>query len=942
MPNQVAKQLSLDYVESGKIFHYQRKSSDFVPLDCSDLTLRNKIFRDVYLPDIGNYAAKNGLRFAGKTGEFGSYSAMLHTSRFFPGDLLFIQVQQRTELDYLYRQPGFSPIRDLPNRPYTQAHITVIPAKVLLDYLQENIAIYDALLFRTSNGFALKDYGIVDAQGHQVMPAVIARSISPRPLLLSDEDLSIAKGVTNKLYETWLASGTMLPNIVIVTPGVILERRLAIMQEIQSHILPILGIVTFALDYAIPPESQIYFCEQLPDQSFPLGKSKFFTYADVLNASKDGQGFYQASFREGLPRLSEPKALKYLRKRLSLQDSMVLLDALKDAFIKDERKLFDVILRNYGNIEPEDTKDLFNLLTQDPTQLLNFIRQIPRYSLQANVRKEIFQVLFVDLLNKLPESMGMFLDTYVTVREQDNDSVQFRPLLQYLLKTQPEALPVIIERGQADLIYDLFELNLTQTVEYDLLAGIFIKPTHALFEAINQLHKNGKWNEKLQIALIDAAAKPTTQWSDKDVERLYTSTPIRIPELPAQRLLQLLNSEQSLTELSRLPDASKAETFRLKILGAIGKKSDVFQAIPSSHHAKLREVALSICYSNSVGNLRFTREWLGQIGKTTVLSDNEFWADFKTICNQFRSSQPLSLSDPEERALYDLLKGRINPESGSIAQALTKVGIQNRTGAILQGLLLDNQSLPRRDIEWIIDNLPATNSIANCVIDRAYQSTDFMSSLLNLGEAACAKWLSVTRRAKTRVIYNSRDILHETLFRIYNPSQKYILDLATEDEGMFVGVSDWRAFSTKLEQLLTARPAIVEPQPVVARFRKIVNEFQGNDEDPRQLVREIRLLSQLSSQAIEPNNLPELSTLTLLLKRAMPLASETTFATSYTTLLMNIAEKVSVQVLVNAYNPLLLYCCWDYLLNHLPSATETNNFFRACESVYPAELASVK
>ena len=129
---------------------------------------------------------------------------------------------------------------------------------------------------------------------------------------------------------------------------------------------------------------------------------------------------------------------------------------------------------------------------------------------------------------------------------------------------------------------------------------------------------------------------------------------------------------------------------------------------------------------------------------------------------------------------------------------------------------------------------------------------------------------------------------------------------------------------------------------MVARFRKIVNEFQGNDEDPRQLVREIRLLSQLSSQAIEPNNLPELSTLTLLLKRAMPLASETTFATSYTTLLMNIAEKVSVQVLVNAYNPLLLYCCWDYLLNHLPSATETNNFFRACESVYPAELASVK
>jgi hypothetical protein len=202
--------------------------------------------------------------------------------------------------------------------------------------------------------------------------------------------------------------------------------------------------------------------------------------------------------------------------------------------------------------------------------------------------------------------------------------------------------------------------------------------------------------------------------------------------------------------------------------------------------------------------------------------------------------------------------------------------------------------------------------------------------------------LTVTQNAKLRVIINSHDRLHETLFRINNPSQKYILDLLTDDDGMFVGVSDWRAYGTKLEQLLSSRPTIVEPQPVVDRFRKIVNEFQGNGEDPRQLVREIVLLSQLSTQAIEPNNLPNLSALTLLLKRATPLASETTFATSYTTLLMNIAEKVSAQALVNAYNPLLLYCCWDYLLNHVPSVTETNNFFKACESVYPAELASVK
>ncbi|MDD4043656.1 MAG: hypothetical protein PHS75_08515 [Anaerolineaceae bacterium] len=943
MPNQIGKQLSLDYVECGKLFNYKQKSSEFVPLDRSDNSLANKVFYDIYLPNIGNYAPKNTLRFSSTPGEFGNYSVILQTSRAFPNDLLFIQVQQRTELDYLLRQPGESAPSNLPNRPYTQAHITLIPIRTLLECLQDEIALYESLLFQRDGKLALKDYGIFEANGRSVMPAVLPRTVTAHRLTLEGQDLAIAKGITNLLYQTWLTTDILPPPIVIIAPGLKLELRLAIIQDIQLRLLPILGILTFALDYAIPPESQIYFCEQVPDPMFPLGKSITYMLDDILAVNENQQGFYQATLREGIPRLTNPLAIQYLRKRLPVDDAIVLVDALNSGVVRDDRKLIDSYLRNLNNIESEHTKKLLAVLTQDRTQLLNFLHQIPTYPIQPDDRRTLYQYALLELLKKLPEGTELFLEAYTTVRKQESNSTQFQPYLQYLLETQPKTLDIILNKGQTEIIYDLLDLSSILKVDEDIRARILRQPTQALTEAISQLHKNGKWDENLQRALVSAVADTTTQWNDRDCEDLFTSTPVKIPDLQLQRLVHFLNSENSMAKFSRLPEANKAVNLRSKISFAGELKADLFQLIPKSQNVKLRNLSLSVCNSNSMENFIFTKEWLELIGKTSEISDSEFFADFKVICQNFKTSQPLSLSNPEERALYELLKGRIDPDNGSIEEVFSRNGITQRLVIVLEGMLADKQSIPVKDIEWIISHLPGTEPLALKVISLADESPNFMKILLNLNEASSIQWLSKQYESgcQSEVGKQSVNRLHSILFRIQSASDQYLLDLLTINKCMFVDISNWGAYVKKVERLLSCRPAENRSRPVLAKFQEIVNSTPGLEYTPMQQADYIRELSQLATPTMRPTILPGLSISSVLIKIAELLPNDSPFATSYTSFLFDLASNVPVETL-KSWNEYLLYCCWDYLRSHSPGISEANNLYRACESVFPKGLANLE
>lgn len=945
--------LKLDYVECGKLFYFQRNTSDFVLLDTSDRELGLIVNREIYQPNIANYAARYNLRFSNKPNQFGNFSVILQPSRAFIDELLFIQVQQRTELDYLYMQPNVEPRTDLPNRPYTQAHITIIPRKLLTVCLQNDIALYDAILFRKSNGFSLKDYGVLNPNGQEVRPQVLPRPLSLKPFILKQQDLPIVKGITNILYNTFMQlilskikSGMILPSIVFFTPELKMNQRLAIMQAVQKQLLPIFGILTFALDYAIPPESQIYFCEHLPDKVFPITKQHIFTTDKIISAAEDPKGYFQTAVREGLSRLSDPVAVSFFRKGIAVDDALVISDTLKSEVASNDKLVFEVFLRNLDKLESKHKEKLVRIFTKSSNQLMSFVNQIPKYNLQRVERLELYKSALMEPLRKQSsEGLDLFLDVYLLILRQKDDIVEFRSYLQQLINTQPSFILTRIKSDdQTELISELLELccqyptNLSN--ESNFLLAIFSQPTSSLFLAIDKFYRTGNWNNAFQQTLTYALANVDTQWTDDDVNKLENITPIRINNLKRIRFSFFLNSEKKIAEYKNLPNAKKAETLLKKIDSALGQEKNIFQVIDKDQHQKAREVALIACNTASLENFKFVKYWLGHIGWSGALNDKEFWHDYEIICNNCVASQPQLLDNQDDRDLYDLLKGRINHKSGSIEKVCTSNNIQNRYLVILAGMLTNKQEIPIHDVKWIINNLPDTNNYAVEVIHLANDSPKFMESVKTLDEKYCRKWLDVTFQNNLRNMYienNARDLLHETLFRIDLASNEYLLDLLTKDSGMKAGVVNWSSYVLKTQKLIDSRLK----NDAINTFLEIVRDSKDIGFNVWEYVKKIRKVVELLEKDFRTDELPELAVLSDLMEFSDSFPANLKFTESFTKALIRIAEKTSDQDLVNKYHPLLLYCCSDFISIHSPETGKNNNFHWASEKVLYTGLASV-
>lgn len=951
MANEIGE-LNLDYVECGKLFFFQQNTSDFVLLDTSDRDLGSLVNREIYQPGFANYAARNNLRFSNKPNEYGNFSVVLQPSKYFTDDLLFIQVQQRTELDYLYRQPNVKPRTDLPNRPYSQAHISIVPKRILFTYLKNDIGLYDALLCRRSDQFALKDYGIVDSNGREAFPQVLARPIYPKPFVLQSQDLPIVKGLVNTLYDIYMNQdasrnnfSNLHGNVVIVASGLAMERRLAIMQAVQKQLLPIYGILTFALDYAIPPESQLYFCEYLPDEAFPLGKPIVLTIDKILTASDNPKGYYQTATNEGLSRLHDPLVMAFIQKRLTVHDALIIADFLKSETVSNDQIIFSAILRNLRSLESEHKEKLVRILTKTPHQLISFVEQIPKYNLTKEERLGLHQLALVEPLRKLPEGLDLFIDVYLLIRKQGDDFLQFRPYLQKVMTAQESFILTRIKKGeQTELISELLELCYKQSIKLsdgnNYLRGVFSQPTEALFRAIMSFKENGKWNDLFQQELAYALANVETKWTEGDVQRLFESTAVKINELKRLQLIYFLDSDNKIAEFSNLPDAFKAETLSKKIKSALGQQQDVFLIINKNQHEKVRKVALSACNTASLENFKFTRDWLGQIGRTNALGEKTFWQDFETICKNCRESQPLDLKTQEDIALYDLLKRRINLGSGSIGDVCTAINIRNRYNVILAGMLTMKQGIPIKDIKWIIDNIPGTNLLAVETIRLVKDSPKFMESFVALDETYCKKWLDVTIQNKIRNVYienNAKDLLHETLFEINSASKEFLLELLTKEPGMKVAVTNWSSYTLKVQRLINGR---LESH-IIRNFLDIVRDTQSIEFDLWEYVKNIGTVVELLDRNYESGDLPELSILSDLMETTDSLPEKSKFTESFTKVLSRIADKSSPAGLVKKYHPLLLYCCSDFLSIHSAQINKTNNFYRASEEVFFDGLASV-
>lgn len=944
------EKITLEYVEFGKIFNFPYKTTDYEILDHSDSNLAMLLFDGIYLPDIANYGVRNLLKFNTEPPNYGNYSVILQPYHRTPDKLLFIQVQQRTELDYLLRQSQPLEGNTLPNRLYTQAHITLIPKKNLAYYLKNKLAIYDSLLFKTPSGYALKDYGVFDRSGQIAHREHASRSVQLQQCQFREADVPYIKGLTDILFThirraiiEKRSRDDILHNIVVVTPELSMARRLAIIQSVQMRLLPIVDVFTFALDYAIAPRSQIYFCADHPKQNF-LYNATTYTTSDLLAGSARTVSYYEMAEQFGLERLSEPSTALLILKGVPADEALVITDSLRNGVQQNGMAVSRALLKNLNVVDATQISRIVEGFAANQSLASFLISQLNTIKLSPDQRHAIYQQLLASIEKSLPVSVTSFLDSYLMIREQDPAFTQLQHLLINVVLRFPEPVFEAKHLGkQEDLLYELLDIYSEQRLTFNhgdsLLVRIFGEPSDALFSAVKRFCKDKKWSNEYQAALVQSIFSQTKPWSNEDIQQLLRKTPVQIPELGHRQLIAFLSSQKLINDFQSLDDMTKVDWLAGLINNAKLSSGSVLQSLSEPAQIKtLRALTLSICNPNSQKNLSFTMSWLKEM---RVLESVEFELDLATIFDNFYNNQPLLLFEKREKLLYALLNGKkdgLDIAEDEIFCLCSDLHLDNHYLTILSVMLKRNRIIPVKDLKRVVDELPATNKLASDIVKSSHNQPELRKSLRLLSEQTSRAWLNKTNSSELRRSYlinanpertnsmNFLDLLHETLFTINRASQSYLIALLTVD----LGVSDIRSYNEKVDRLMNQRHDS-EPKSALALFHKMVQVLKIPSgyqiEDMVSLTGELALRVESGTQHLQ---LPNQTLLTELYKLAAE--QEPLFANSFVTLLRNIAQYTNTRALIDHYDPKLLVLCAEFVKMNGTDGL-LNKFVEAANSV---------
>lgn len=162
----------------------------------------------------------------------------------FRGSYLFVQIQRREEGE-LARSKNVTPRI---NRPFNQVRFTLISDSQLDSYFKNNALLYTELLYKNKvenlgkHPNALKDY---------INPGITSPESLPNPDQMEkwlDKDNPFAMALVNIIAGTLKKKNTSL-DLTVSCNELEWHQKLNIVQRAQVLLWPILGILTFTLDY---------------------------------------------------------------------------------------------------------------------------------------------------------------------------------------------------------------------------------------------------------------------------------------------------------------------------------------------------------------------------------------------------------------------------------------------------------------------------------------------------------------------------------------------------------------------------------------------------------------------------------------------------------------------------------------------------------------------
>lgn len=950
MSGRMSEAITLPFVECGKVFCYKRRTSEYVVLDNSGQAISDALM-SLYSSLVGQYGAEHNLFFSVQPPGFGNFStALIEADQYVRAkdQFLFIQLQQRRELEYL-------PLSEFPNdavnRLYTQAHFTVIPGSMLRDFIKQKKAIYHAILSGNGSTPHLKDYWAPDKFGKQVLPQRLPRELQVQPLEESPATKQIVQGLSNIVFnflrekKTAPANNYNLPNnLVVVYPGLNIKERLAIMQEVQYLLLPSIGIFSFSLDYAMGIYSTVYFSDRPADGNY---LSRPFTAASdqVLQAAQDPNGYYNLAIKFGIDRLDNPIVRHFLSQPMPLKDAFAISDALLNATVPGNSNFANIVMSNLPSIDPAYLDQLLSISGTTDTTLEEMIRYAPR-AFQSRIEKfQFYRKVLNTVFSGSGNSPFRLFNTYLLIRRVDPEFVEIQQALRELVKNfQSEAFKPETLEHMAGLPYELLERSIEENLTFadgvDVLNFILSKPSEHLIQTIDRLYKNGKWTDKLNTALVATIADPDTFWNEESLGALFSRTPVKIPGLIQHKLNTIFEKPASISRLLSFRPEFLAEELT-KIFSSISTSSEnVFSIVKEKNWRELRKVALKACVGVTDPSFDFTCFWLSQLKDARK---DIFLTDLGIILNQYSlGATPIFPKDTKKKVIYDFLRNNMGAYSGSLKSVCENLGVQGYYLEIVGLWLSLGRQTPIADIVELVNELPNSNEKLAELIKRLPENR-FIEAYGDLSDEIAELWLQGTSRQALRAPYTSstgQDLLYLSLLGLKRPSAAFLVDKLTNELGIWKGTNDWASYRKNLNLAIDQLSGNSRELCPVKKLRDLIDHFDCPQGMEREHAVRLGNLAMLFCELDRLKRLPNEVEITHLIDYAT--SNVESVKETAKTVLIALPKKFDHVSFRKELRPLVLYA-YAAILDQLSVPQESfQELTRACEDAYPAELSQIE
>jgi hypothetical protein len=819
------------YAEYGKIFRRDsRGANEYAVLDRSDDEFASAI-QAFYLNEIALFGEKNNSPFASRQLEPGNVSVAL-----IPWDntgYLYLQVQRRREDEFVEKN-----VKPRTKRFFNQARFTYLSNEDIRMFFRQKVSLYSGLLYQnpeTPNGYRLENY-VEPRRG-----SIREREIAYQDISVRQANHALLADIVNAIYGAYnqqpivdsKALSRLSQPLTLIKSDLSLAEKLQLIDAVQYLLFPLLGVITFALDYITDRPVLLHLYDE-PLVGGQAASSTILTETDVTDFPVEN--YFGAI--EALPseEIYHDTLAGYLREDLPPETSVRLFKLIETKFSFSDKEELELIQNTHPYIKDEHWPKIIKGRFSADAKFLRLLRILPI-------------PLRIKMLRQKLEKGGKNVATYapyhlVAIKGETNNE-GFRDLLiEAILSSRPDALDKIPAPLRVPFYEELILIDYksrkadrssiprallrfrstekTDTRGQLILQTLMERGEPAFFEVLNRFLATDM-HDFLIREITTALEENRSNWDIEQTLKFWKSIPNKTSENFLAILKFLLRNRAKYMDLARYPSEFKA--FLLEgsaLLDWRNSKVEEQESIDKGDYHRpllnalalraqrisilLRQACIEISQPLSAENIGFASWWL--MDELAYIPTDNFRKDYDELLNQYRDTVPHDVLEISNESLF-LLTGGNQGGKLSLVECCQKFRVEDSGDSIREELWMAilgvwvNQKIPipALDIDHLVEKLPDDKSnvaLARTVLNRSEKQR---LAILQVGAQTALRWLKQTNNRRAFYISEDQDRLFEILVSLKKPSLEFIRFMIIFDSGAYPVRGGWKEYATKIKSI---------------------------------------------------------------------------------------------------------------------------------------------